>query len=196
MNLVHVTEEVLAPLRARYGKPISLKWDGEVSDPELALITYNPGRRHDVTLFIFNGDRLALVRKPHFEPGVWRTPGGGIKPGEDVVAGAVREALEETGAEIELDRFLLEAAPVFRFRGATVPWQTLVFSAHTRTDELGALDIDEIEEARWGTTEELRGPIRSRLLETGRALWRYRVALHDAALDALATEASGPREPT
>ena len=193
---MHVTEEVLAPLRARYGTPASLKWDEEVSDPELALITYNPGRRHDVTLFIFNGDRLALVRKPHFEPGVWRTPGGGIKPGEDFVAGAVREALEETGAAIELDRFLLEAVPVFRFRGAAVPWQTLVFSAHTSTDELGALDIDEIEEARWGTTEELRGPIRSRLLETGRALWRYRVALHDAALDALATAGSGPREPT
>jgi 8-oxo-dGTP pyrophosphatase MutT (NUDIX family) len=191
---VHVTEEVLAPLRERYGTPVSLKWDGEVSDPELALITYNPGRRHDVTLFIFNGDRLALVRKPHFEPGVWRTPGGGIKPGEDFVAGAVREALEETGAVIELDRFLLEAAPVFRFRGAAVPWQTLVFSARTTTHELDALDIDEIEEARWGTAEELQGPIRSRLLETGRALWRYRVALHDAALDALATGAPGPRE--
>lgn len=192
---MHITEDILAPLRARYGTPVRLEWDGEVSDPELSLITYNPGRRHDVTLFIFNGDRLALVRKPHFEPGVWRTPGGGIKPGEDFVAGAVREALEETGADIELDRFLLEAAPVFRFQNAAVAWQTLVFSAHTETGQLGALDIDEIEEARWGTAEELRGPIRSRLLETGRALWRYRVALHDAALDAVATAARAPREP-
>ena len=191
---MHVTEEILAPLRARYGAPVNLQWDGEVSDPELSLITYNPGRRHDVTLFILNGERLALVRKPHFEPGVWRTPGGGIKPGEDFVAGAVREALEETGAEIQLDRFLLEAAPIFRFHGAAVPWQTLVFSANTTTKKLGALDTDEIEEARWGTEGELRGPIRARLLETGRALWRYRVALHDAALDALATGARAPRE--
>jgi ADP-ribose pyrophosphatase YjhB (NUDIX family) len=186
---VHITEETLAPLRARYGEPCSLQWDGEVSDPELALITYSPGRRHDVTLFIFNGDRLALVRKPHFEQGVWRTPGGGIKPGEDFVAGAVREGLEETGAEIELDRFLVEAAPIFRFRGEAVPWQTLVFSAHTRTETLDARDVGEIEEARWGTAEELMGPIRERLLQTGRALWRYRVALHDAALEAV----SGPR---
>jgi len=29
------------------------------------------------------------------------------------------------------------------------------------------------------------GPIRERLLASGRALWRYRVALHDAALVAL-----------
>jgi len=28
-------------------------------------------------------------------------------------------------------------------------------------------------------------PVRARLLETRRALWRYRVALHDAALDQL-----------
>ena len=183
---MHVTEEVLAPLRARYGPPRALDWEGEVSDPELALIKYSPGRRHDVTLFIYNGDRLALVRKPHFEAGVWRTPGGGIKRGEDFVAGAVREAREETGAEIELDRFLLEARPIFRFRDEAVPWQTLVFSAHTETEELVPLDTDEIEAARWGTAEELRGPIRARLLGTGRALWRYRVALHDAALDELA----------
>ena len=45
---------------------------------------------------------------------------------------------------------------------------------------------DEIAEARWGTPAELAGPIRERLLATGRALWRYRVALHDAALAALA----------
>jgi len=41
--------------------------------------------------------RVALIRKPHFADGIWRPPGGGIKPGEDFVAGAVREALEETG---------------------------------------------------------------------------------------------------
>ena len=36
------------------------------------------------------------------------------------------------------------------------------------------------------TRNELLGPIRARLLATGRALWRYRVALHDAAVAALA----------
>jgi ADP-ribose pyrophosphatase YjhB (NUDIX family) len=182
---VHVTDAVLAPLRARYGEPALLEWQGEVSDPELALITYNPSRRHDVTLFVFNGECLALVRKPHFEPGVWRTPGGGIKPGEDFVAGAAREAREELGAEIELERFLLLARPVFRSRNEAVPWQTLIFSARTDAEELHPVDTAEIETARWGTARELRGPIRERLLATGRALWRYRVALHDASLDAL-----------
>jgi hypothetical protein len=50
---------------------------------------------------------------------------------------------------------------------------------------LAPQDTAEIAEARWGTAEELAGPIRERLLSTGRALWRYRVALHDAALSQL-----------
>jgi 8-oxo-dGTP pyrophosphatase MutT (NUDIX family) len=182
---MHLTDAVLAPLHETYGDPALLEWDGEVTDPELALITYSPGRRHDVTLFVFNGDRLALIRKPHFGPGVWRTPGGGIKPGEDFVAGAVREAFEETGAEVELDRYLLRAEPVFRFADTAVPWQTHVFSATTKTEFLLPRDAHEIAAARWGTAAELAGPIRNKLLATGRALWRYRVALHDATLEKL-----------
>jgi ADP-ribose pyrophosphatase YjhB (NUDIX family) len=182
---VHIDERVLAPVRARYGEPALLAWEGDVSEDELLLITHNPRRRHDVTLFVENGDRLALIRKPHFAPGIWRTPGGGVKPGEDFVAGVVREGLEETGAEIELRAYLVRAEASFHHAGTTIPWQTHIFAAVTETEELRAQDTDEIEVARWGTRAELAGPIRKRLLASGRALWRYRVALHDAALAAL-----------
>ncbi len=182
---MHVDERVLGPVRARFGEPAVLRWEGEVSEAELGLITYNAARRHDVTLFVFNGERLALIRKPHFAPGVWRTPGGGIKPGEDFVGGVVREGLEEIGAEIELRRYVVRAEALFRHSEEAVPWQTHVFSATTGADELAPIDTEEIEAARWGTAAELVGPIRARLLETGRALWRYRVALHDATLAAL-----------
>jgi ADP-ribose pyrophosphatase YjhB (NUDIX family) len=182
---MHVTDAVLAPLRERYGGPAHLAWEGDVSAQELALITYDASRRHDVTLFIFDGDRLALIRKPHFSPGIWRTPGGGIRPGEDFAAGARREALEETGLEIELERYLVLADACFRHDGQTIPWQTHVFAARAVGGELAPRDTHEIAGARWGTTAELAGPIRDALLATGRALWRYRVALHDAALAAL-----------
>jgi ADP-ribose pyrophosphatase YjhB (NUDIX family) len=182
---VHVDERVLAPIRARYGEPERIVWSGDVSERELGLVTRNPRRRHDVTLFVENGDRLALIRKPHFEPGVWRTPGGGIKPGEAFAAGVVREGLEETGAEVELRRYLVRADATFRHGGTTIEWQTHVFSAVTDVDELEPLDTEEIDAARWGTRAELAGPIRARLLETGRAFWRYRVVLHDASLAAL-----------
>jgi ADP-ribose pyrophosphatase YjhB (NUDIX family) len=179
---MHVDESVLEPVRERYGTPVLLRWDGTVSDPELALITYNPTRRHDVTLFVQSGERLALIRKPHFADGIWRTPGGGVKEGEDFVAGVEREGLEELGVEIALARYLVRAEAVFRFADEAVPWTTHVFSATTAGERLAPLDTAEIAEARWGTAAELSGPIRARLLETGRALWRYRVALHDAAL--------------
>ena len=64
-----------------------------------------------------------------------------------------------------------------------------VFSAHTDDEAIEPHDIVEIAEARWGTLEELADPLRERLLATGRAFWRYRVALHDAALDAIGRNA-------
>lgn len=183
---MHVDEAVLARVRQRFGEPAELGWDGEVSDSELAMIRYNPTRRHDVTLFVFNVDRLALIRKPHFPEGVWRTPGGGVKPDEDFAAGVVREAREELGVGIEIERYLVRARAAFRYADESVPWQTHVFSATTSEEALAPLDTHEIAEARWGTAAELAGPIRERLLATARALWRYRVALHDAALAVLA----------
>ena len=182
---MHLTEAVLAPLRERYGEPARLKWTGKISEYEHGLATYNPKRMHDVTLFILNGERLALIRKPHFEEGIWRPPGGGIKPGERFEEGVRREALEETGLEVELRRYLVDAEALFLYEPHDVPWRTHVFLATTDGEELDPLDLDEIEAARWGTLEELAGPLRARLLKAGRAFWRYRVALHDAALDAL-----------
>jgi ADP-ribose pyrophosphatase YjhB (NUDIX family) len=182
---VHVTEAVLAPLRERYGEPVRLEWEGEISGREHALATYNPRRMHDVTLFILNGERLALVRKPHFEPGIWRPPGGGVKEGEDFVEGVRREAHEETGLRVDLQRYLVAAEARFLYEPHDVPWHTHVFLATTRDEQLDPRDREEIAGARWGTLNELAGPLRERLLQTNRAFWRYRVALHDAALVAL-----------
>lgn len=182
---MHVDKAVLAPLRKRFGEPTRLEWQGEISEREHSLATYNPRRSHDVTLFILNRERLALIRKQGFEPGIWRPPGGGIKPGEDFIAGVQREALEETGLRVELERYLVDATAHFVYVPYDVPWRTHIFLATTGDDVLGPQDADEIEAARWGTLAELSGPLRERLLATGRAFWRYRVALHDAAAEAL-----------
>jgi 8-oxo-dGTP diphosphatase len=183
---VHIDEAVLGPLRARFGEPAVLRWEGAISDREWGLATYNPARTHDVTLFIVDPSRrIALIRKPHFAWGVWRPPGGGIKPGEDFVAGAEREALEETGLHVELERYLVASQAVFRSAGRELAWSTHVFLARTEDEELAPDDPEEIEAARWGTLEELGGPLRDTLLRTGFAFWRYRVALHDAALGQL-----------
>jgi ADP-ribose pyrophosphatase YjhB (NUDIX family) len=183
---MHLTEAVLAPLRERYGEPRALRWDGQVSAEEFALAGRSAERRHDVTFFVFDrGGRLALIRKPSYSPGIWRPPGGGVEPGEGFEAGVRREALEELGIEIDLDRFLVSSEARFHCGSEAMDWRTHVFSARTEARELDPIDVREIAGARWSTTAELAGPLRKAMLETGRALWRYRVALHEAALEAL-----------
>jgi ADP-ribose pyrophosphatase YjhB (NUDIX family) len=182
---MHVDEALLAPIRARFGEPLVLPWEGELSEQEFRLAGSIPGRRHDVTIYVFHGARLALIRKPQYTAGLWRPPGGGINLGEDFVAGVAREAREELGVAIELGRYLVRTDAVFRFGDEELPWQTHVFAATTLAEELVPEDTREIAAARWGTAEELQGPLREALLATNRALWRYRVALHDAAAEAL-----------
>jgi len=185
---VHVGDAALAAVRERFGTPLELPWEGEITDAEWAIATHNPARTHDVTLLILDpARRVALIRKPHFATDIWRPPGGGIKPGEDFVAGAVREALEETGLKVELRRYLVASHAIFSNAGRELEWRTHVVLAETEADELAPNDPEEIAEARWGTLDELAGPLRERLLTTGRAFWRYRVALHDTALRALAS---------
>ena len=101
-----------------------------------------------------------------------------------------REAFEETGLRVELERYLVEARARFSYGGRTLDWRTHVLLATTGDGEIAPRDLDEIAEARWGSLAELAGPLRERLLATGRAFWRYRVALHDAALAAIAQHPS------
>ena len=191
---MHLTEAVLAPLRERYGEPRAVRWEGEVSPEEFALAGKLPERRHDVTFFVVDpAGRLALIRKPSYTPGIWRPPGGGVEPDEAFEAGVQREAREELGIEIELERFLVSSEARLRCGGEVIDWRTHIFSARTEAEKLEPTDVREIAAARWGMTTELAGPLRAAMLETGRALWGYRVALHDAALAALAEPGRRPR---
>jgi ADP-ribose pyrophosphatase YjhB (NUDIX family) len=184
---MYVDDAMLAGVRARYGEPERLEIELEISEDErdLVLASSRSERFHDVTLYAFSGPRLALIRKPHYAAGLWRPPGGGLKPGEPFEDGVRREALEELGVDVRLERYLLHVSAVFRCGNVLIPWATHVLSGAAGSEELAPLDRREIAAARWGTLAELQGPIRKRLLATGRALWRYRVALHDATAEAL-----------
>jgi ADP-ribose pyrophosphatase YjhB (NUDIX family) len=184
---MYVDAKLVQEAEDKFGKPQVLNLEHEIGGTELTFVrgTQKLGRAHDITFFIFKDDELALIRKPMFRRPVYRAPSGGLNPGESFEQGAKREALEETGLEIELDRYLLRIHVRFTGDDGYLDWTSHVFRARSVGGELEVRDRSEIAEAIYGTIEELQGPIRQALLDTGCGLLAYRVALTDAAVSVL-----------
>src|SRR5439155_20056974 len=130
----------------RWGEPRRLELEFAITPRERAMIhsTSQPDRAHDVTFFIEHDGRFAVIAKPFFPPGVWRAPSGGLLPGEDIETGAKREALEETGLEIELRHYLLRIEARFTLDGEIEPWRTQVFLTRAASGDLAPRDTREI----------------------------------------------------
>ena len=67
---------------------------------------------------------------------------------------AVREAYEETGLSIRLDRYILRCAIRFYSPTREVDWTSHVFTAAYTGGNIGPHDLKEIREARWATVDE------------------------------------------
>jgi ADP-ribose pyrophosphatase YjhB (NUDIX family) len=185
---MYLSPEIVHDLERRYGHPEELSAAAEFSPREFGLLQHclRKERAHDVTLFIRGGDgRYALIRKPGYPEEVFRPPSGGIEPGEVFDAGAVREAWEETGLHVRLERYLLRVEARFSCGGEALPWVTHVFSAVALGGTLDPQDRHEIAEARWATAAEIAGRYRTAMLAWGSAGMQYRVMLQDAGLRAL-----------
>jgi ADP-ribose pyrophosphatase YjhB (NUDIX family) len=184
---MYVDAKMIKEVEERFGEPQVVRLEHEIGDKELAFVraSQKHGRAHDITFFIFNNDHLALIRKPMFERPIFRAPSGGLDPGESFEEGARREALEETGLEIELERYLLRIHVRFTADDDYVDWTSHVFKAREVGGQLEVRDTSEIAEVVYGTIDELQGAIRRALLDSGCRLLAYRVALTDAAVDIL-----------
>lgn len=182
-------------LEGRFGAPVEREMEYEIAPWEHSVVvgSMHKGRAHDITFFIRksdDADRLVVVSKPFFPHGAFRAPSGAANPGESLEEGALREAREETGLRVELTRYLVRIEARFT-SGDSEPigWTTHIVEAREVAGRLEPIDTDEIAEARWATFEELQGPIRQVLLDSGWGLFRYRVALTDLTVEALEVKA-------
>ncbi len=184
---MYVDAKLAEEVEHKFGRPQVQYLEHEIGEKELAFVraSQKHGRAHDITFFIFDDDCLALIRKPMFRRPIFRAPSGGLEPGESFETGARREALEETGLEIELERYLLRIHVRFTGDDDYVDWTSHVLNARVVGGQLEVRDTSEIAEVRYATIEELQGPIRQALLDSGCRLLAYRVELTDAAVDIL-----------
>lgn len=57
-----------------------------------------------VIVAVIDDGKILLTKREDFE--VWCLPGGGVEEGESLAEGAIREAKEETGLDVELTRLV------------------------------------------------------------------------------------------
>jgi len=186
-----ITDEHLIKVEGAYGSPAEaeMRYGILPFEHDVVVGSMGDGRSHDVTMFIRSIEdsrRVAVIRKHFFPPGAYRAPSGAAHGSETIDQGAVREALEETGLEIELLRYLVRIRARFECPGKEpISWTSHVFDARQVSGELDPIDTNEIDEARWASLGEIQGPIRAVLLDAGWGLFRYRVALTDLAVEAM-----------
>ena len=106
-------------------------------------------------LVVRGGDYLVARRAVEPELGKWDLPGGFCEYGEDPAVTAARETLEETGAEVTIDRLLGVWMEEYVEPDGR-PWPTLALVYAARLDDPSAGPAiaspaanDEISELRW-----------------------------------------------
>ena len=128
-----------------------------------------------VGIAILSGDKVLLTKREDFE--VWCLPGGSVEDGETLAQTALREAREETGLEVRIERLVgIYSNPNWRNGGS----HEIVFAA---SPVGGALSPDprEVIETGWFGLSDLPKPILPWMVQQirdalsgmgGSAVWR------------------------
>jgi ADP-ribose pyrophosphatase YjhB (NUDIX family) len=173
-------------MEKRFSAPDYLARVQPVSPTDFSYIksTMVDGRAHDITFFISKDDGYIFIAKPFYPPGLFRAPSGGVHRGEDFEIGVKREAREETGVEIELEKYILRIDVSFQSPNDTLEWTSHIFKAHYLSGEIEPIDRHEISAARLIHLDEIP-TFNEIMLATGRGGFAYRAFLTDEALKRL-----------
>jgi N-acetylglutamate synthase-like GNAT family acetyltransferase/8-oxo-dGTP pyrophosphatase MutT (NUDIX family) len=181
----------LSSIRARFGYPyhLWLTYEFDESGWNQVQKSILQKRAYDVTLLIEGPDgRFALLNDHNSPPGFRRSPSSGIKPGEDFLTAAMREAKEETGLNFNLKRFLLHVTLDINRNENEATWDSYVFHAVTQ-DSIQKETKQGGETLRWVGREQMKAVIQS-LKETGNSGLVFRAETMSSALWALDNDLS------
>ncbi len=198
---MYVTDSMIHRMVELYGVPVEKSFVVDCSLDEVNRIraSQRDGRDHDVTVYIRKENKVVVIAKHFYPPGLYRAPSGGIHLGEDFETGVRREMAEETGCEFRLDRFLLKTSVQFTFNplidaysqsdrqglADDVWWRSFVFLATFTGGDFKFTDTREIREVRLADWSEF-ATFSKIMLTLPRGGFRYRAALHEAVLEAMA----------
>ena len=151
-------------------------------------------RRGEVVLVIRRPDGKVILHTKDFYPaGIYRLPSGGVGWGEDVLRAVHREAREETGLEVEVERLLGIIEYEFRCGDTAVPFVSYVFLVRKGEGELAPQGGEHIASFRFVHPEEL--PAVAAALRNLRGDWRdwgrFRAIAHDLAAEVLVSYRRG-----
>jgi 8-oxo-dGTP pyrophosphatase MutT (NUDIX family) len=175
---------MLQEIESKYGHPRELVMSFPMNPSEFEMLreSRKDGRDSDATFFIFKDGKVIVIAKPWYPEGLYRAPSGGIKPGEDVELSAKREAYEETGVQIRLEKYLLRICVTFTCGESSEGWNSHVFTAEYLSGDLHPIDTREIAKVNLLSLEELSG-LKERLLQQDSGGLHYRAALTEAAIE-------------
>jgi 8-oxo-dGTP pyrophosphatase MutT (NUDIX family) len=177
------TLNLIATMESQYGIPDELSYVQDVDEREFDRIAQSmrDKRVHDITLFIAKDDGYIFIAKHSYPPGLFRAPSGGLHKDEDFETGAKREALEETGVEIEIGTYLLRINVRFQNGEKHIDWVSHVFTACHVSGEISPRDTNEIHEACLVTLDEI--PIFQEIMRNSKVGgFQYRAYLMDEVL--------------
>lgn len=128
-----------------FGQPARRSYDLLVQEETLAYWQgVSRKRKAEVVLVLRRRNGRYLVHTKEFYPsGVYRLLSGGVKLGEDLTVAVYREVEEETGLEIQIERFLGILIHRFIWQGQSVTLTSYVFLVAEVGGELAPQDLDE-----------------------------------------------------
>jgi ADP-ribose pyrophosphatase YjhB (NUDIX family) len=153
-TLPYDVQDELRQLARRYGQPLTETI--ELTSPRRFDPLNKTNRYGEVCMVIRrpNGYLLTMT-KTTYPTSAYRLPTGGINHVESVLDALLRETQEETGLQVNVERFL--AAAAYRFPGQDHPsFYTFAFLLEEVGGMLGAIDeAEQIEDFREVLPEDL-----------------------------------------